>query len=359
MSSLCELLTADLPSDSQTLLVQLSDNTVWQSSNEGFTWKQLYPSELFLALAIHTFSKDRAYLITASNKVYYTTDTGKQWYTFSPPTDPNGLGIPILDFHPTKPDWLIWTGQVDCSPGTNPNCHAVSSYSTDNGRKWKQFETYVKTCSWARDKRLKTDERMIICETFKKKKGSQREKGYNPMELVAGGGYYTKKDKLFESVVGFATFSEYLIVAEVSGRGLSFDESRKKVTLSLPFALGVAAERAEGNAQPASLSRRHPLRRGTVSTRNEHREQGERVFDSLFPLENPADPSPSSVSPATLLQAYTILESSTDSVFLHVTTSAKDGDEYGSLFKVRFLPPPKYLSSSSVAKHSFHLLFPP
>jgi hypothetical protein len=202
--------------DSQTLLVQLSDNTIWQSSNEGFTWKQLYPSEMFLALAIHGFSKDRAYLVTASKKVYYTTDTGRQWYTFTPPTDPNGLGIPILDFHPTKPDWLIWTGQVDCSSAVSPNCHSVSHYSTDNGRSWKQFETYVKTCAWARDSRMRIDERMIICETFKKKEGNQRSKEYNPLELVAGGGYYSNKQPLFGSIVGFATFSEYLIVAEVS-----------------------------------------------------------------------------------------------------------------------------------------------
>ncbi|KAL7415743.1 hypothetical protein BDY24DRAFT_337902 [Mrakia frigida] len=264
--------------DSQTILVQLSDNTIWQSSNEGFTWKQLYPAEMFLALAIHTFSKDRAYLITANRKVYYTTDTGKQWYNFNPPTDPNGLGIPIIDFHPSKPDWLIWTGQVDCTPGTNPKCHSVSSYTTDNGRKWKQFETYVKTCSWARDRRLKTDERMILCETFKKKEGSQREKGYNPMELVAGGGYYTKKEKLFESVVGFATFSEYLIVAELN---------EQKGTLNLQVSLD-GLHFAEGQFPPG------------------------------MSIEN---------------KAYTILESSTDSVFLHVTTSAKDGDEYGSLFK--------------------------
>ena len=202
--------------DSQTILVQLSDNSIWQSSNEGFTWKQLYPQEMFLALAIHGFAKDRAYLVTASKKVYYTTDTGRNWYTFTPPTDPNGLGIPILDFHPTKPDWLIWTGQVDCSSAVSAACHSVSHYSTDNGRAWKQFETYVKTCAWARDSRLKLDERMIICETFKKKEGNQRAKEYNPLELVAGGGYYTKKEPLFGSIVGFATFSEYLIVAEVS-----------------------------------------------------------------------------------------------------------------------------------------------
>ena len=99
---------------------------------------------------------------------------------------------------------------------------------------------------------------MILCETFKKKEGSQREKGYNPMELVAGGGYYTKKEKLFESVVGFATFSEYLIVAEVSFRFASFLTTRRA---DLFFSLlSSAVERAEGDSQPSGLARWTSLR---------------------------------------------------------------------------------------------------
>lgn len=200
----------------QTLLVQLSDNTIWQSSNEGFTWKRLYEHDKFLAMAVHGFNKDRAYLITGSKKVYYTTDVGKNWLTFTPPTDPNGLGIPILDFHPTQSDWLIWTGQLDCGSITSTTCRSQSHYTTDNGRNWRAIESYVKTCSWARNSRLKIDERMILCESLTDKSGSQRgNSGYSATELIAGKGFYTSKQQLFKTVVGFATFAEYLIVAEV------------------------------------------------------------------------------------------------------------------------------------------------
>ncbi|CDZ97982.1 Sortilin and related receptors [Phaffia rhodozyma] len=202
--------------DSQTVLVQLQDDSIWQSSNEGFTWKQLYPDESFLALTVHTYSKDRAYLVTDDRKVYFTTDTGRNWYTFSPPSDPNGLGVPIFDFHPTKSDWVIWTGQVDCSSVTSNTCRTVSHYSTDNGRKWRQIETYVKSCVWARGSRLKIDEKMIMCESYQKKEGSQRSPAYNPLKLVAGQGYYYNQEDLFSSIVGFTTFSEYLIVAELN-----------------------------------------------------------------------------------------------------------------------------------------------
>ena len=164
---------------------------------------------------MHTFSPDRAYLLTNQRKIYYTTDTGRSWHTITPPMDPNNLNIPILDFHPTKADWLIYTGSVDCASTLSTTCRAVAFYSTDHGRKWTKIEEYVRTCAWARDARLKIDEREIICESYRNKKGSQKSGDYNPIELIAGTNYYSKKTKLFESVVGFASFSEYLLVAQV------------------------------------------------------------------------------------------------------------------------------------------------
>ena len=39
--------------------------------------------------------------------------------------------------------------------------------------------------------------------------------GTNPMQLVSGRDFYNKKTTMFNEIVGFAKFSEYLIVAEV------------------------------------------------------------------------------------------------------------------------------------------------
>jgi hypothetical protein len=156
-----------------------------------------------------------------------------------------------MAFHPTKADWLIWTGQVDCKEPTSPNCRAVAHYSTDNGtplscfalyteerrsrslirlvsislcvvgRNWRVIDSYVRTCAWARDSKFhKIDERTIICESYAKKEGSQRSQKFNTLELVKGDQYYSKKERLFEQVIGFAVFSEYLVVAEVS-RGVA------------------------------------------------------------------------------------------------------------------------------------------
>lgn len=164
---------------------------------------------------MHTYAADRAYLVTNQRKIYYTTDTGRSWNTISTPMDANNLDISILSFHPTKPDWLIYTGSVDCQSTLSTSCHAVAFYSTNHGRSWKKIDEYVRGCVWARDARLRIDEREILCESYKIKKGSQVGGDHNPLEFIAGSDYYSKKVKLFDAIVGFATFSEYLLVAQV------------------------------------------------------------------------------------------------------------------------------------------------
>lgn len=202
--------------DSKTILAFAKDGSVWQSSNEGFSWKDIEGVEKFVATAMHMYSKDRAYLFTAGRTVYYTTDKGMSWSKFTAPLEPNSLGIPLLDFHPTQPDWLIWTGSKDCASSTSPNCRAVAYYSKDNGRNWKEIDSYVRVCSWARDRRLKIDERLIFCESYKQKSGSQTSADAGSLQLVAGKNFYSDKKVLFDAVVGFATFEEFMIVAEVS-----------------------------------------------------------------------------------------------------------------------------------------------
>jgi len=203
--------------ESTTILIRLYDGSVWQSSNEGYTWNRLFPEETFLAFYHHPFTPDRAYLIGGSAKFYYTTDTGRSWYQLTAPSPPNTFGAQVLQFHPDHSDWVIWTGDVGCGDGGADNCHAEAHFSRDNGRRWSFVEKYVRNCAWARDKGLLVDQSQILCESFRDKTGSQRlfRVPVNPLQLVSGRDFFKKKDKLFDEVVGFAKFSEYLIVAEV------------------------------------------------------------------------------------------------------------------------------------------------
>ncbi|KAH8981343.1 Oligoxyloglucan reducing end-specific cellobiohydrolase [Lactarius akahatsu] len=265
--------------ESTTILVRLEDASVWQSSNEGYTWDRLFPDETFLAFYHHTFTPDRAYLITSTAKFFYTTDTGRSWNYQNAPKPPNTFGAQVLHFHPEHSDWIIWTGDEGCGGGGN-NCHAEAHYSRDNGRRWALVETYVRNCAWARDKGLLVDPSQILCESFRDKTGSQRffQMGTNPLQLVGGSNFFAKKSKIFDEIVGFTKFSEYLIVAEYLPEQRSLD-----LQVSLD-----GHHFATGQFPPTMRPEQH---------------------------------------------AYTVLESSTDSIFLHMTTSEPPRPYWGTILK--------------------------
>lgn len=202
---------------STTILARLADYSIWQSQNEGYTWSQLFPEEKFLTF-VHHKTPDRAYLITNTNHFYSTTNSGKDWDKRQAPTVPSQFTSQVLSFH-FNSDNLIWTGDNDCH-GVGEHCHAEAHYSQDNGRSWHFIEKYVRNCGWARDAELKVETTEIICESYDKKEGSQRSFNtrHNALQLVAGANFFRDKRKLFDNVVGFTKFSEYLLVAQVCVR---------------------------------------------------------------------------------------------------------------------------------------------
>ncbi|KAJ6487924.1 hypothetical protein C8R45DRAFT_1074424 [Mycena sanguinolenta] len=254
-------------SESKTALVRLADYSIWQSSDEGYTWRQIFPQERFLTFYHHKYSSDRAYLITNTNRFYITTDSGRTWRQLFAPTPPNTFRAQVLRFHPDS-DRLIWTGNRDCDGPLARNCHAEAQYSRDDGRHWTFVENYVVTCAWRKDAQLDADPTAILCESYRDKTGNQRFfQADNPLALVEGSAYFTKRKKIFDQVIGFAKFSEFLVVAEVSLDGVKF---------------------ATGMFPPSMHPETH---------------------------------------------AYTILESSTGSLFLHMTMSEPPNPYWGNILK--------------------------
>lgn len=74
----------------------------------------------------------------------------------------------------------------------------------------------MRNCAFTKDRNLNADPTEILCESYAEKKGSQIVMDGVPMQLVVGGDYFSKKKKMFDQVVGFAKFSEFLVVASVS-----------------------------------------------------------------------------------------------------------------------------------------------
>jgi hypothetical protein len=199
----------------QSILVLLVDHSLWQSSNEGYSWTQLHPEEHFTQFYLHKYDSSRAYLLTNTEKFYYTVDGGRTWATRTAPTPPTSFRALVLRFHP-DPDKLIWIGDRNCK--NSQECHVEAQYSLDNGETWRFVEKYVVNCAWAVGTKLAVvDEREILCESYSNKTGSQLlfQMGHNPLALVEGTEYFKKQKKIFDEVVGFTKFSEFLVVAEV------------------------------------------------------------------------------------------------------------------------------------------------
>ncbi|KAJ6542795.1 Oligoxyloglucan reducing end-specific cellobiohydrolase [Mycena capillaripes] len=249
--------------NSTTILVLLVDHSLWQSSNEGYSWTQLYPAEHFTQFYLHKYDSTRAYLLTNTEKFYFTVNGGRTWTTQTAPSPPTSFRALVLRFHP-DPDKLIWIGDRDCKDFRQ--CHAEAQYSLDNGETWTFVEKYVVNCAWAVGTKLVADEREIVCESYSNKTGSQMlfQMGQNPLALVEGGEYFKKQKKIFDEVVGFTKFSEFLVVAELLA------ESR---SLNLQISL-----------------------------------DGVHFATGQFPPNMNPD-----------AHAYTILDSSTDSLFIHMT----------------------------------------
>lgn len=203
--------------------MQLYDGTIWQSSNEGYTWQQLKPEERLLTFYMHTYSDDRAYLFTGDTHYFYTTDGARSWNIAEAPLPPTRQAPQILAFHPTLSDTLIWMGDADCS-GNLENCHVEAHITFDHGRNWNLVEKYIKQCAFARDSGFKVDGKEIICESYREKTGRQSSFDMsNPLQLVIGTDWFATKQVIFNQVVGFATFSEYLLVAEITPGTSSLD----------------------------------------------------------------------------------------------------------------------------------------
>ncbi|KAF7373252.1 Sortilin [Mycena sanguinolenta] len=222
--------------NSTTILVLLADHTLWQSSNEGYSWVQLYSGDHFTQFYVHKYAaSSRAYLLTNTPKFYFTLDGGRTWDTRTAPSPPSTFHVLVLRFHP-EPDTLLWLGDREC--GNFRECHVEAQYSLDNGRTWKFVEKYVGNCAWAAGTKLHADPHEILCESYANKTGSQMlfRKGLNPLALVEGPEYFKTQKKIFDRVVGFDKFSEFLVVAE-----LLFDTLSLNLQVSLDgvhFAIG-------------------------------------------------------------------------------------------------------------------------
>ena len=139
------------------------------------------------------------------------------------------------------------------------------------------LSSYVRNCAWIHsDALLKTPEKLIFCEKYAKE---ERPSDTNPMKLMSSKDFFRADETVhFEKVMGFATMEEFILAAEAR------DDSSLRLHASL---------------------------------------DGEIFAEAKFPHSLKVDKQ----------QAYTLLDSVTHAIFLHVTVNSIKEQEYGALIK--------------------------
>ncbi|RFU25853.1 hypothetical protein B7463_g10489, partial [Scytalidium lignicola] len=261
--------------DDETIIMRTSEGQIYLSRNHGKTWKEILEDEKIVQIYGHPYFNDVVYFLTSSKKVFYSVDRGDNIRHFDAALPPNTDGYPVMSFHPKNKDWIIWTGAKDCE--SSEGCHSVASLTRDRGDNWKTLQRYVRKCQFLKDaENEKRSDQLIYCEV------SEREdkKPDNPWRLVSSDTFFDEAPTVhFENIIDFATMSEFIVVA-------TKDEEHDTLKVD------------------ASVD-------------------GQTFADALFPhgFDVPHQ------------RAYTVLDSSTHSVFLHVTTSSDSDFEFGTIIK--------------------------
>ena len=260
----------DYSDKDETLLLLTADREAWKTHNHGKTWEHIKEIEGALFIYPNPHEHRDAYIITASREVYYTTDRGRSFRKFDAPKPPNDQNIPILRFHQTRRDWLIWTG---CESNSGP-CNPTAHRSLKRGDDWIKLVNDAGSCEFVWQEGRNTSEKLVFCAQNDDHRKS----------LISSDDWFDENtNKVFDDIVNFATMSEFIVVATHGVDGQT----------SLALNASVDAQ----TFAPAKF------------------------------------PPKMSVTPYDGFDGYTVLDSSSHSIFLHATINGRRDREFGTIVK--------------------------
>ena len=258
--------------EDETVVMLTDELEVYITRDHGKTWDQILKDETIKTIYPHRYFNDFVFFLTGGKKVWYSVNRGDTLSSFKAPDEPTRDNLPILSFHKDFKNYLIWTGGRNCGPGKG-ECHNVASYSTDRGDSWETLSRYSRKCEFIKEAGRGQSKNLVYCEHH----ADERPDG--PLQLSSSDNWFADSTTHFEDIIDFATMSEFIVVA-------AKDETQQSLKVD------------------ASVD-------------------GKTFADARFP----------SNFDVPVQMAYTVLDSSTHAVFLHVTVNDRDNFEYGSIVK--------------------------
>ncbi len=256
--------------DDESIIMRTADGKVFLTKDHGKKWQEILKGEKITSISPNQYFNDAIFFLTEGKKVFYSLERGDNMQHLDAPESPHPK-LQTLHFHPDYKDFLLWTGPKDCG---RKKCGDI--YYTENRHEWKLLLQAVKKCEFIQRQgrtSQEDDKNLVFCEQYENENPSK------PLQLLSSTTLFKEREVHFNDILDFATMSEFIIVAAKS-------EDRKflKVDASVDGRVFAPAE-----------------------------------FPSNFKVEHE--------------QAYTVLDSSTHAVFLHVTINNERDQEYGSIIK--------------------------
>ena len=260
--------------DDETVVMRTNEGHLYITDDAGKSWKRIFKDERITAIVPHTYMNDIVYFLTEGKKVHYSYNRGMSFGHFKAPDErTKDRNLPVLGFHPNYKDYLIWTGAANCDHGKG-QCHNDASFSENRGATWEHKLRYVEKCEFIDEAGRGTEKTLLYCEQHKDERLDQ------PLQLKWSKNWFADENQVFGDILDFATMSEFIVVA------------------------------VKKEDDPGALTCHTSV-------------NGKDFAHAQFP--------PSFQVPTE--KAYTVLESKSHSVFLHVTVSSERDFEYGSIMK--------------------------
>ncbi|KAJ1973117.1 vacuolar protein sorting/targeting protein PEP1 [Dimargaris verticillata] len=261
------------------LLLRTLDGELWVSLDEGISWKlAIALAPRVVAIIRQPYVEQRAYAITNGATHYHTVDRGHSFTPFTVPAEPSLFSKEYFSFHPDHPDWMLYMGSVGCESLFSTTCHEETFVTRNHGVAWTSVHKYTRGCQWAKTPHFSPRHTAtIFCEVYANPHGSQFALLHSQRNFVSTADDFATIQLHLENTAHYAVVAEYLAVAvrAMTGHSLQLHISLDGTTFALA---------------------RFP---GDVHDIN---------------------------------KAYTVLDSTTHSLFLHVTTHSQPDAEFGTLF---------------------------
>ena len=253
----------------ENVVMLTDDDSAYISNDGGIHFKKVPVNDRIKAYHVG-FVPGQLILVTDGDTIYVSDDGGNSFVKRRAPTDLVNL-VRLISFHKTDPHKYIWYGG-DCG-GKLFDCEISAYITKDDGQSFDKLLDNVVTCDFVspflEEEKVKNKD-LIYC-TVRNKSGT--------LKLVSSTTNFKDSKTLHENIVGYAISGKFVIVASIDEKAKSL---KAKVTVD-----------------------------------------GETFADADFPHN----------FHVAAQEAYTVLDSVSQAVFIHITTNNERGKEYGSILK--------------------------